>query len=310
MKLNNYQITAITTVIATLLLILVGGLVRASGAGLGCPDWPKCYGLWIPPTTVSEVPSGFNIAEFNAIKTWTEYINRLIGVLIGLLITATFVQSIRYRKEKVSITVASGAAFVLVIFQGWLGGQVVRSGLSEWIITIHMMVAMVIVGLLVFAMFQAMSGQIGLKLALKDKKMLFGWSVALLIITMIQMGLGTQVREAIDVISRSGMFPDRTGWIAEVGLIDDIHRSFSWLVLISSVYIVWYNRKHAISTYFTKLGVWVFALVVSQVVVGVVLAYGGMPAAFQVLHLFGSALLVCAILLMVFSARSALTHKA
>lgn len=310
MKLNNYQITAITTVIATLLLILVGGLVRASGAGLGCPDWPKCYGLWIPPTTVSEVPSGFNIAEFNAIKTWTEYINRLIGVLIGLLITATFVQSIRYRKEKVSITVASGAAFVLVIFQGWLGGQVVRSGLSEWIITIHMMVAMVIVGLLVFAMFQAMSGQIGLKLALKDKKMLFGWSVALLIITMIQMGLGTQVREAIDVISRSGMFPDRTGWIAEVGLIDDIHRSFSWLVLISSVYIVWYNRKHAISTYFTKLGVWVFALVVSQVVVGVVLAYGGMPAAFQVLHLFGSALLVCAILLMVFSARSAVTHKA
>lgn len=310
MKLNNYQITAITTVIATLLLILVGGLVRASGAGLGCPDWPKCYGLWIPPTTVSEVPSGFNIAEFNAIKTWTEYINRLIGVLIGLLITATFVQSIRYRKEKLSITVASGAAFVLVIFQGWLGGQVVRSGLSEWIITIHMMVAMVIVGLLVFAMFQAMSGQIGLKLDLKDKKMLFGWSVALLIITMIQMGLGTQVREAIDVISRSGMFPDRTGWIAEVGLIDDIHRSFSWLVLISSVYIVWYNRKHAISTYFTKLGVWVFALVVSQVVVGVVLAYGGMPAAFQVLHLFGSALLVCAILLMVFSARSAVTHKA
>jgi cytochrome c oxidase assembly protein subunit 15 len=310
MKLNNYQITAITTVLATLLLIFVGGLVRASGAGLGCPDWPKCYGLWIPPTSVSEVPSAFNIAEFNAIKTWTEYINRLIGVLIGLLITATFVQSFRYRKEKLSVTVASGAAFVLVIFQGWLGGQVVLSGLSEWIITIHMMVAMVIVGLLVFAMFQAMSGQIGLKLNLKDKKKLFGWSVALLIFTMIQMGLGTQVREAIDVISRSGLFPDRTGWIAELGLIDDIHRSFSWLVLISSGYIVWYNRKHEISTYFAKLGLWVFALVVSQVVIGVVLAYGGMPAAFQVLHLFGSALLVSAILLLVFSAQSAVTQRA
>jgi heme a synthase len=310
MKLNNYQITAITTVIATLLLILVGGLVRASGAGLGCPDWPKCYGLWIPPTSVAEVPSGFNIAEFNAVKTWTEYINRLIGVLIGLLITATFVQSFRYRKEKMSITVASGAAFVLVIFQGWLGGQVVRSGLSEWVITIHMIVAMIIVGLLVFAMFQAMSGQIGLELKQRDKKVLFGWSVALLVFTLIQMGLGTQVREAIDVISRSGMFPDRTGWIAEVGLIDDIHRSFSWLVLISSGYIVWHNRKHAISTYFTRLGMWVFALVVSQVVVGVVLAYGGMPASFQVLHLFGSALLVCAILLMVFSARSAVTQSA
>ena len=100
MKLNAYQKTAIVTVFATLFLILVGGLVRAAGAGLGCPDWPKCFGTWIPPTSADALPAGFDESQFNVWKTWIEYINRLIGVLIGFLITATFALSFRYRKEK------------------------------------------------------------------------------------------------------------------------------------------------------------------------------------------------------------------
>ena len=80
MKLNLYQKTALSTIAATLFLIMVGGIVRAAGAGLGCPDWPKCYGLWIPPMHVSELPPGFDVDSFNAFKTWTEYINRLIAV--------------------------------------------------------------------------------------------------------------------------------------------------------------------------------------------------------------------------------------
>lgn len=301
-ELNSYQKTALTTIAATLLLILIGGLVRASGAGLGCPDWPKCYGLWIPPMTVDAVPAGFDTADFNATKTWTEYINRLIGVLIGLLITATFIQSFRYRKSKPSVTVASGSAFVLVLFQGWLGGQVVRSGLSEWVITIHMIVAMIIVGLLLYAAFKATAGQINLRLTVIHRKHLLIASSALLLITLMQLGLGTQVREAIDTISRSGMFPDRSSWINEVGLIDDIHRSFSWLVLFLSGYLVWFARKAQLDKPFTQLTVWVLALVLSQIIIGIVLAYLGMPPVFQVLHLFGSALLICAMLLLVFAA--------
>ena len=129
MNLNTYQKVAILTVVATLFLILVGGLVRATGAGMGCPDWPKCFGQFIPPTHVSQLPADYkqvyveqrleknakivsflnslgfvdlasniendpNVGkeeEFSAIKTWIEYINRLIGAIIGLLVLTTFI---------------------------------------------------------------------------------------------------------------------------------------------------------------------------------------------------------------------------
>jgi cytochrome c oxidase assembly protein subunit 15 len=309
MKLNSYQITAITTIAATLFLILVGGLVRASGAGLGCPDWPKCYGLWIPPMDVIDLPSQYNPDDFNALKTWTEYINRLIGVLIGLLITATFALSVKYRKSKPAVFLASAAAFVLVLFQGWLGGQVVRTGLTEWVITIHMMTAMVIVGLLIFAAFKAFSGQIGLNISREHFNQLKIASLLLLLFMTIQMVLGTQVREAVDHVSRVLLIEDRSLWLENIGIMDDIHRSFSWLLMITSGWLVWYSRKQDISTYFRKMSYWILGLILSQVFIGIVLAYVNMPASFQVLHLFGSAVLFSVILLMVFSVRDATIHQ-
>lgn len=305
--MNTYQIVAIITILATLFLILVGGLVRASGAGLGCPDWPKCYGLWIPPLDVAGLPAQYDASEFNALKTWTEYVNRLIGVLIGLLITLTFILSFRYRNSRPSVTVASGLAFVLVLFQGWLGGMVVRTGLSEGIITLHMITAMVIVGMLIYAAFKAISGQIGIEIKAENRKALLTGTGLLLFFTLIQMVFGTQVREGIDVISRGVEVIPRSEWIDYVGIIDDIHRSFSWSILIASGYISWYIHKHQIVGYFRTLNIWVALMILSQIVVGVVLAYFGMPAIFQVLHLFGSAVLVSLILLQYFSIRDART---
>jgi len=303
MKLNLYQKVAILTIFATLFLIFVGGLVRASGAGLGCPDWPKCFGLWIPPTSIAELPSAFSPDQFNVVKTWTEYVNRLIGVLIGLLITLTMILSVRYRKDRPVITVASVAAFVLVIFQGWLGGMVVRSGLTEWIITIHMLVAMVIVGLLIFAAFEATSTQLMITLKEELRRTMVYASVFLLVVTLMQLVLGTQVREAIDVVSKLSQGIDRGDWLSMVGRVDGIHRSFSWLVLLSSGYLLWFSYAKEMSSYFRRLILGVFALVISQIIIGIVLAYAGMPASFQVLHLLGSAVLISANLFSATSAR-------
>jgi cytochrome c oxidase assembly protein subunit 15 len=297
MKFNAFQKVALTTVFATLFLIFVGGLVRASGAGLGCPDWPKCFGQWIPPFSVSELPSGFDPSQFNAIKMWTEYINRIIGVLIGLLIIATFLLSLRYRKDKPSITVTSFAALVLVIVQGWLGGQVVRSGLQDWIITIHMLLAMVIVSLLVFATFKAFVDHLNLQMEEKVRKHVLYFTLIMLVASLFQMLLGTQVREAIDMVVKMNPGLPREQWLERVGFIDHFHRTTSWSLLILAIYKAWFLSKHPINTAMMKTAAGIILMVFLQVLLGIGLAYLGMPAAFQVLHLFIAALLVSGLIL-------------
>lgn len=306
MKLNTYQKTAITTVIATLFLILVGGLVRAAGAGLGCPDWPKCFGSWIPPTSVSELPSGFDASQFNAVKTWIEYVNRLVGVVIGLLITATFVLSFRYRRSKPSVFFSSLAAFILVLFQGWLGGQVVKSELSHWMITIHMVLALIIMMALLYAAFKATQEFVKVEISESVKKRLYSAGVVLLVLTVVQLVLGTQVREEIDIIKEVAFAPERSTWIESVGNIFVIHRSFSWVILLSGLYVSWIVYKEEISGLLTRLGYSNLALILVQILIGIGLEYLNMPPVLQVIHLVGIALMVCVqfLLLLVLRLRS------
>lgn len=308
MALNRFQKLALTTVAATLFLILVGSLVRATGAGLGCPDWPKCFGVWIPPTNVTDLPAGYDPAEFNVVKTWTEYVNRLIGVVIGLLITATAFSSVSYRRKRPIVTVAAWSAFILVLVQGWLGGMVVRSGLHVGLITLHMMLAMVIMALLLLAAYKAVSEQITLRLDAGLRRSALNLGIALLVLSLIQMGIGTQLREAIDTVIRT--LPDlpRAQWLAETGLIDAIHRSFSWSVLLVLGILARRVWTHAESPQWLKTQTALTGgLILLQVVVGIGMAYGGMPAPLMVLHLSGSSILIAAQLVLVLSVSEART---
>ena len=150
-RLSSFQTLALWTTGTTYFLILVGGLVRASGAGLGCPDWPRCFGGWIPPASADNLPAGFDASQFNATLMWTEYLNRLLGVTVGVLIFATLVSAWRHHRQTAKIFWPTLAAFLLVGFQGWLGGVVVQQELTAWIVTVHMVVALVIVSLLLYA---------------------------------------------------------------------------------------------------------------------------------------------------------------
>jgi heme a synthase len=298
MNLNRYQLLAVTTVIATIVLIFVGGLVRASGAGLGCPDWPKCFGMWIPPTSAEALPPEFNAEEFNPLHTWLEYVNRLVGVLIGFLITLTFIFSWKYRKSDPVITISAGIAFILVLFQGWLGGQVVQSGLSAGLITLHMIMAMIIVNVLLFTAFRSASRQLDIHLPETLKNKLMGTGIVLLVLIVIQMIIGTQVREMIDIIKNVPEPPPRSAWI---DLLDNwiypLHRSFSWVVVAVTGGFWWLNRKYAITRSLKVLSNIVVKLVLLQIVLGVGLEWLDMPGVLQVLHLVGVALLICAVFL-------------
>lgn len=293
MKLNTYQKTAITTVGATIFLIFVGGLVRASGAGLGCPDWPRCFGLWIPPTSAAELPAGFDASQFNLFKTWTEYLNRLVGVVIGILITATFLLSFRYRKDKPSVLYSSGAAFLMVLFQGWLGGQVVRSGLNEWLITVHMVLAMAIMTVLLYATFKATERRWIVKTDLVMRRWLFGVGVILFVLTMVQLVMGTEVREAVDRFAKGTMMVPRGEWLSRIGSIDEVHRTFSWAVFLSGIVVYIVSAKYTDSGLLKKLSGGILAVIVLQVAFGAGLYYLEMPPVLQVLHLLGVAILIC-----------------
>ena len=207
---------------------------------MGCPDWPKCFGSWVPPTEAYQLPSDYKEiygaklkgeVEFNVVKTWTEYVNRLLGVFTGLLIFTTLLASIRYlRSTKSSLFYASLAAFILVGFQGWLGSKVVSTELHPVMVTMHMMVAIVIVFILIYILFKSYPEAL-VSIQQKGSTKLGQLIKLAIVLSFCQVILGTQVREAYGwgncrfriCIPRS---MDR--WVR---LSFYIHRSFSIIVL-------------------------------------------------------------------------------
>jgi cytochrome c oxidase assembly protein subunit 15 len=314
-----------TTVIAVYLLILVGGIVRSTGSGMGCPDWPKCFGSWIPPTEVSQLPFDYkdiyaqqradkNVKfvsyltafgfedladqikndpdilkedDFNAVKTWTEYINRLIGAVIGLLIFGTFIMSLRYWKVNRTITVLSFLAFILVGVQGWIGSIVVSTNLLQWMITIHMLLALVIVCLLIYVYFRAKAVT---ELVIVNRKRVSIFLMITIFLTLIQVVLGTQVREALDVLSES---LNRSEWIENLGIQFKIHRSFSLVLIAAHFYVIrlLYQIKELPKSFRILIGVLIASLGI-EVASGVIMAYFGVPAAAQPIHLLLGTLIV------------------
>ena len=145
---------SVLTILMTYLLIFVGGLVRVSDAGMGCPDWPKCFDRWIPPTSLDQVPLEFQ-DQFNVVLAWIEYCNRLFGAVTGLMITITCYLAIRYYRKEIKIMVPVIGAFILTIIEGWLGGVLVDTVLNPFTITLHLLLALLIVVLLIYASLQS-----------------------------------------------------------------------------------------------------------------------------------------------------------
>ena len=305
-KLNWYQKTAIITLAAVVFLIFVGGLVRISGAGLGCPDWPKCWGCWVPPADASGInATQYDVSQFNKTKMWIEYLNRIVGVVIGLLIMATFALSFRYRKTQPVIFWGSLASFILVLFQGWLGGQVVKSGLHTGMVTIHMIVAIVLLSLLLYTTFRARTSTTHAMVSERGLGVILLSSIALYLITVAQVVLGSQVREAIELVARSSEDLARNEWVSITGIIFVVHRSFSWLVLIASALLVRWKFRFRVTGVTGNL-IWLnIGLVVTQIVSGVLMENFAIPPVCQVLHLGISSLLICTQFLLILFTKAA-----
>jgi heme a synthase len=313
---------SVLTLWAVYFLILVGGIVRSTGSGMGCPDWPKCFGQWVPPTDVTELPADYkdqysnlrhekNIrfanylsalgmndlgnrilgdesireeADFNAAKTWTEYINRLIGAIIGLLIVATFLASIPTLKESKRYFLLSLLILVLVLFQGWIGSVVVSTNLLPWMVTLHMFLALLLVALLIYLAFVA--GGFQFSTGLKDPASLLKVLLVACMATMlVQIALGTQVREALNHLAASLNYQGREGWIDQLGISFLVHRSFSLLIggLHAGVlYLLWKQGKAGV---YRQWALGLASIVGVTLGSGAIMAYFAIPAFAQPVHL-------------------------
>lgn len=303
-RLSSFQRLALWTTATTYFLILVGGLVRASGAGLGCPDWPRCFGGWIPPSSAAELPPQFDPSQFNPTLMWTEYLNRLLGVAVGFLILATAVSAWRHHRRDPRILWTTIAALLLTGFQGWLGGRVVAHELAAWIVTVHMIVALVIVQMLLYVTVRAIGPDKPEGLSPRpsvggDKPL--GLSIgALIVVTLMQIAIGTQVRGGVDAALDAGVARDAA--LATVGTLDFLHRDAAFVTLLGAILLTFWlavgppkGGRHIHGGRHMTLVRWswvVLGLAVVQVAVGVVMAYVSLLPAAQVVHLTLASLLL------------------
>ena len=298
--MNRFQKLAITTTFATFLLIAIGGFVRASGAGLGCPDWPRCFERWYPPTHISQLPDHIDPALFNLRLAWIEYTNRLIGVVIGFLILATSYCAYRDYRNIKPVFSASLAALILVTFQGWFGGQVVRYELDPRFVTIHLMIALAIVIFLLYSICRSFFPERPLLADhLPQRQRLNYWLYACIGITLIQIFIGALVRGTIDLIHKVTPALARPLLVTQVGLADHLHRPLGFALMIAVWVLAWKGKHWLGSERPLQRLMLIPALITSaQFAAGLGLAYLGLPPVLQVIHILGGSLMLSALVLL------------
>lgn len=277
--------------IMVFMVISAGAIVRMTQSGMGCPDWPTCFGRWIPPVSADQLPPDFekylrtqNIDHsFNVYHTWIEYINRLLGALLGIFIFIHFIWSYRrFWNTQRSIVWISLIMLLAVGFQGWLGKKVVDDNLAVVKVTTHMLVALVIAALPVMIISRFTAGKV---IAGSSLKIL---SIVTLLLVLVQIVLGTDVREQIDEISKPLKYGQRELWIDQLDRIFLIHRSFSWVIAAACIFLYW--RSRAFSS-LKKINWLILSIVAISFATGLIMYYLNVPAIAQPVHLVSASLL-------------------
>ena len=314
--------SAKTALVLVYLVILAGALVRMTGSGMGCPDWPKCFGYYIPPTEEKELlytvgkeyskgqviiknesllvakdhfvaPKNFesthwekytkhDYAIFNPLHTWVEYLNRLVGALAGMACLVALVFSFGFWKENKKLIFYCLLICFLMGFQAWLGKTVVDSVLNPYKITTHMLAALLIVAVQLYVIYSVQENK---KIKTFDNE--FKWVLyAALGLTVVQIIFGTQVRESVDAITELGL--PKEVWIQNPKGGFYTHRSFSILVVCANAFLFWRNRKLTLG--FDKMN-WIIGLLSIEILSGIAMYYFSFPFGSQTIHIAMATLL-------------------
>lgn len=291
---RSFRKFALLTTFLVYLVIFAGGLVRVSGAGLGCPDWPKCFGRWIPPTSVEQLPPDMHPAQFNITLAWIEYINRLVGVIVGIMIATVAIWAlVKFRNNK-RILLASIGAAILVAFQGWHGGVVVESLLKQSLVSIHYLLALLVAGMMIFVSVQSHyleADEIQIPVAPKDIRW---WAWLLLLLGFVQIFLGTQVRSTVENLASDFPLLSGSERLAKVGLLNHVHLALGLTVAAFSwVFSFWVRRnRQAITPLIKKGAVIAVILALVQLLLGFGFILLGLSPLVELFHLCVASLII------------------
>ncbi|NQW19901.1 MAG: COX15/CtaA family protein [Chloroflexi bacterium] len=150
------------SIIGVILQITLGGVVRVTGSGDGCPDWPTCFGRAFPPldqATIDQLYDGPKLTTPRPHNVLLEYSHRSVGSLLGLVIIAAVIRVwVRHRANKVVAWLAT-AELGMIFIVGMLGGAVVLNDLDPAIRTVHLFLAEIVALLAVMALVAASYGR-------------------------------------------------------------------------------------------------------------------------------------------------------
>jgi heme a synthase len=317
MATTRFQKLAAAALVSVLVLMFVGPTVRVTGAGMGCPDWPMCWGRLIPPTSVEDVDfaklpiekfqrkavrMGRDPAtvteetlrkEFNPRHVWTEFANRLTSLPVGFFSLATFIAAFWQREKRPRVFWMAFTSLAAVLINAWMGARVVYSGLSPGVLTAHLALAMGLLGSLVYCAWRGTDSPWRIQLDAPANGRL-RLAVSLLLAVILLEGIfGSQVREITDEMAKFRLNVERSTWIGELedAWVYVIHRSFSWAVLGTAVWAWRLTRRHRIGGPGRVERV-VVGIVLAQMVLGVVMAQIHIHSWVQVLHVGLAAILL------------------
>ena len=293
--MKQYFNFSLLSMVFTYLLIFIGGLVRVSGAGMGCPDWPKCFGRWIPPTNLSQLPDYIDPEKFNLVLAWVEYLNRLFGALVGLIILITFILGYIHFKKSKKVFVPITVAFFLTLLEGWVGAKLVDTVLDPITITIHLLLALVIIGLIIYSAIQAyyaIAGNFESKSSYHPhtKPVILG----ILICIFIEIIIGTEIRGGLDMSRKENPLIEGVILLKMLGPFKYMHTILGFTLLGLTIYLwkIVNDIKFISSSFMVNSVNFIMGLIITQIILGEALVFLEVKPLMQLFHMWFSSLLV------------------
>ena len=223
-------------------------------------------------------------ATFNKFHTWVEYINRLVTVLSGFIFLFLLAGSLKFRKENKWIPIISFIAFFFMLVEAFLGKMLVDSNLKPTMITIHMVIGLLIIGLVLRLLFIIRKEKTSYKYHALFNKLL----ILSIIFSLIQIAMGTQVRQFIDEQVKLFGFENKEYSLMNPSFKFYFHRSFTIAIILVNFGLFYLNQLHKLGY---KLVNWILVLLFLETITGILMYYAEFPLGTQAIHLLSGALL-------------------